>query len=81
MKQGLEVEEGKVVLTVMVLVTLIKKRKGDYTWTGQFLCLSDCHAKKTPTPAEKQVLQKPGLGLKNKSNLVLKMTKWQYRTS
>ena len=43
-----------------------KKRKGDYTWTGQFLCLSDCHAKKTPTPAEKQVFQKAGLGFKKK---------------
>ena len=41
-----------------------RRRKADYTWTGQFLCLSDCHAKKTPTPAEKQVLQKAGLGLK-----------------
>ena len=40
------------------------KRKADYTWTGQFMCLSDCHAKKIPTPAEKQVLQKAGLGLK-----------------
>ena len=28
------------------------------------MCLSDCHAKKIPTPAEKQVLQKAGLGLK-----------------
>ena len=28
------------------------------------MCLSDCHFKKIPTPAEKQVLQKPGLGLK-----------------
>ena len=41
-----------------------RKRKADYTWTGQFMCLSDCHAKKIPTPAEKQVLQKAGLGLK-----------------
>ena len=40
------------------------KRKDDYTWTRQFMCLSDCHAKKIPTPAEKQVLQKAGLGLK-----------------
>ena len=40
------------------------KRKADYTWTGQFMCLSDCYAKKIPTPAEKQVLQKAGLGLK-----------------
>ena len=28
------------------------------------MCLSDCHAKKIPTPAEKQVLQKADLGLK-----------------
>ena len=41
-----------------------RKRKVDYTWTGQFMCLSDCHAKKIPTPAEKQVLQKAVLGLK-----------------
>ena len=38
-----------------------RKRKADYIWTGQFMCLSDCHAK---TPEEKQVLQKAGLGLK-----------------
>ena len=64
MKEGLEVEEGKVELTVRVLVTLIEKEKADYTWTGQFMCLSDCHAKKITTPAEKQVLQKAVLGLK-----------------
>ena len=64
MKEGLEVEEGKVELTVRVLVTLIEKEKADYTWTGQFMCLSDCHAKKVTTPAEKQVLQKAVLGLK-----------------
>ena len=40
------------------------KRKANYTWTGQFMYLSDCHAKKIPTSAEKQVLQKAGLGLK-----------------
>ena len=28
------------------------------------MCLSGCHAKKIPTPAEKQVLQKAGLGFK-----------------
>ena len=27
------------------------------------MCLSDCHAKKILTPVEKQVLQKPILGL------------------
>ena len=64
MKEGLEVEEGKVELTVRVLVTLIEKEKADYTWAGQFMCLSDCHAKKITTPAEKQVLQKAVLGLK-----------------
>ena len=41
-----------------------RKRKGDYTWTGKFLCLSDSHAKKIPTPVQKQVLQKAGLELK-----------------
>ena len=41
-----------------------RKRKADYTWTGQLMCFSDCHAKKIPTPAEKQVLQKAGVGLK-----------------
>ena len=41
-----------------------RKRKGDYTWTGKFLCLSDSHAKQIPTPVEKQVLQKAGLELK-----------------
>ena len=41
-----------------------RKRKGDHLWTGQFLCFSDGHAKKIPTPVEKQVLQKAGLGLK-----------------
>ena len=64
MKEGLEVEEGKVELTVRVLVTLIEKEKADYTWAGQFMCLSDCHAKKITTPVEKQVLQKAVLGLK-----------------
>ena len=48
MKEGLEVEE----------------EKADYTWAGQFMCLSDCHAKKITTPVEKQVLQKAVLGLK-----------------
>ena len=23
-----------------------RKRKADYTWTGRFMCLSNCHAKK-----------------------------------
>ena len=41
-----------------------RKRKADYTWTGQFMCLPDFHAKNIPTPAEKQVLQKAGMGLK-----------------
>ena len=58
-----------------------RKRKGDYIWTAQFLCFSDCHAKKIPIPAEKQVFQKARLGFKKKKNLVLKMTKWHYRTS
>ena len=40
----------------MILVTLIEKEK--------LMCLSDRRAKKIPTPAEKQVLQKAGLGLK-----------------
>ena len=41
-----------------------RKRKDDYMRTGQFMCLSNCHAKKIPTPQKKQVLQKAGLGLK-----------------
>ena len=36
----------------------------DWTWTGQFMCLSDIHSKKMPTPTEKVVLQKAGLGFK-----------------
>ena len=41
-----------------------RKGKADYTWTGQFMCFSDCHTKKMPTIAEKEVLQNAGLGLK-----------------
>ena len=33
-------------------------------WTGQFLCLADKYATKVPSSAEKQVLQKAGLGFK-----------------
>ena len=40
------------------------RRAADRTWTGQFLCLSDIHVKKIPTPTEKVVLQKAGLGFK-----------------
>ena len=36
----------------------------DWTLTGQFMCLSDIHSKKMPTPTEKVVLQKAGLGFK-----------------
>ena len=36
----------------------------DWTLTGQFMCLSDIHSKKMPTPTEKVVLQKTGLGFK-----------------
>ena len=36
----------------------------DHTWTGQFICLSDIHAKKMYTSTEKVVLQKAGLGFK-----------------
>ena len=36
----------------------------DWTLTGQFTCLSDIHSKKMPTPTEKVVLQKAGLGFK-----------------
>ena len=34
-------------------------------WSGQFMCLSDIHAKEIPTPTEKAVLQTAGLGFKN----------------
>ena len=40
------------------------RRAADRTWTGQFMCLSDIHAKKIPTPTEKVVLQIAGLGFK-----------------
>ena len=33
-------------------------------WSGQFMCLSDIHAKEIPTPTEKAVLQMAGLGFK-----------------
>ena len=33
-------------------------------WSGQFMCLSDIHAKEIPTPTEKAVLQTAGLGFK-----------------
>ena len=36
----------------------------DCTWTGQFICLSDIHAKKNPTPIKKAVLQKTCFGFK-----------------
>ena len=46
------------------------RRAADRTWTGQFMCLSDIHAKKIPTPTIKAVLQKAGLGFKKaKSDL------------
>ena len=57
MKEGLEVEEGKVELTVIGKEKLIIHGLGN-------LCLSDCYAKKIPTPVEKQVLQKAGWDLK-----------------
>ena len=37
------------------------RRAADQTWTGQFMCLLNIHAKKIPTPTEKAVLQKAGL--------------------
>ena len=40
------------------------RRAADRIWTGQFLCLSDIHVKKIPTPTEKVVPQKAGLGFK-----------------
>ena len=33
-------------------------------WSGQFMCLSDIHAKIIPTPTEKAVPQTAGLGFK-----------------
>ena len=39
-------------------------RAADRKWTGQFMCLSDIHAKKIPSPTEKVVLQKACLGFK-----------------
>ena len=33
-------------------------------WSGQFMCLSDIHAKEIPTPTEKAVLQTAGLRFK-----------------
>ena len=44
------------------------RRAADRTWTGQFMCLSDIHAKKIPTPTIKAVLQKAGLGFKKKKS-------------
>ena len=41
-----------------------KKSSGKRTWTGQFVCLADRHARRAPSSAEKQVLQQAGLGLK-----------------
>ena len=77
MKEGLEVEEGKVKLTFMVLVTLIGKGKLIIYGLGN-LCI--CQIVMPKTPAEKQVLQKAGLGLK-KIKFSVEMTKWQYITS
>ena len=36
----------------------------DCTWTSQFICLSDIHAKKNSTPIKKAVLQKTCFGFK-----------------
>lgn len=41
-----------------------QKSSSRRTWTGQFLCLADRHAFKTPSSAEKQILQQAGLGTK-----------------
>ena len=57
MKKGLEVDEGKKNYSIS---NINRKRKVDYTWTVQFMCSSE----KIQTLAEKQVLQKAGLGLK-----------------
>ena len=40
------------------------RRAADRTWTGQFMCLSDIHAKKILTSTEKAALQSAGLGFK-----------------
>ena len=43
-----------------VVVGSSNRRAVDWTSTGEFMCLSDIHAKKIPTPTEKVVLQKSG---------------------
>ena len=48
----------------MEVVRRSNRGAADRTWTGQCMCLSDIHAKKIPTPAEKVVLQKVGLRFK-----------------
>ena len=50
-----------------------KRRAADRTWTGQFMCLLDIHAKKIPTPTEKAVLQKAGLGFKKIKFVLMQM--------
>ena len=64
MKEGLEVEEGKVELTIIVLVTLIEKEKLIIHGLSNSCVFQTAIPKKISTLAEKQVLQNAGLGLK-----------------
>ena len=41
-----------------------RKRKVDYTWTGQFMCLSDCHAKKYQHQQKNKCYRRRVWGLK-----------------
>ena len=49
------------------------RRAADRTWTGQFMCLLNIHAKKIPTPTEKAVLQKAGLWFKKIKFVLMQM--------
>ena len=42
-----------------------KKTKKKHGWTATFVCLADNHQQKVPTPTEKEILRKSGLGMKN----------------
>ena len=41
-----------------------RKRKANYTWTGQFICLSDCHAKKYQHQQKNKCYRRQVWGLK-----------------